>query len=331
MGIELKLTREFYILWGLRFLVFVAVVALVHHFLKYFRENRIISSSVSKIYGKAEEKYHERKAVQEAKRLEEGNIKDASFLNRLDFLIERSHIKHTIPAMNTEVYILFIIVNLAVGLVLGTFVFGFWLTGVVLAVAVIVFTYGVMYIKAGRNYDRIDNEMLTMLNIMENYSGSTDDILSIIGGTYGYLKEPLRSYLEEFYSETSITGDIASAFQKLEVRIENGRLRDTIRNLEICSRHDANYREIIEDSKRSLKEYLRAKEKRKAITMNGRIEIAMTLAMSIGTVVMFDGMMGGVIDALTSNIIGNILLAVAAIIMTFAIINAISIDKGDRS
>jgi len=328
MGMQIELTREFYILWGLRFLVFLAVLVFVHYFLKYFRESRIISGSVNKIYGKAEEKYHERLQEKEAKRLEEGNIKDASFLNRLDFLIERSHIKHVIPFLNTEVYILFIIGSLAGGLALGTFVLGFWIYGLVLALSLIVTTYGVMYIKAGRNYDKIDNEMLTMLNIMENYSGSTDDILNIIGGTYGYLKEPLRSYLEEFYTETSVTGDKGAAFQKLEVRIENDRLRDTIRNLEICSRHDANYREVIEDSKRSLKEYLRAKEKRKAITTNGRIEIALTVAMSIGTVIAFDGMMGGVVNSLMSSFIGNILLVISVVVIAVAAINAISIDKG---
>lgn len=331
MGIELDKTQEFYLIWGLRALLFLVVLIAVHYFLKYFRESRIISNSVSKIYGKAEEKYHERLAAKEAKRLEEGNIKDASLLNKLDFLIERSHIKNTIPFLNTEVYMLFIIVTMALGLVIGTFILGFWMAGVVIALGVIITSYGIMYMKASRNYDKIDSQMLTMLNIMENYSGSTDDILSIIGGTYGYLKEPLRSYLEEFYTETSITGDIGASFQKLEVRIENERLRDTIRNLEICSRHDANYREIIEDSKRSLKEYLRAKEKRKAITVNGRIEITVTIAMAIGTVVMFDGLMGGIMEALLDTFIGNVLLVAAMVVFAFAAINAISIDKGDRN
>jgi hypothetical protein len=295
--------------------------------MKYINDNKIVGNAATKIFTVTETSYSKRKQKKEQLRLEEGNVKDESFINNIDLLIERSHIKEKIPIFNTEIYISLNIILAFTGFILGINLANYWLVGVILGMGFVIILYAILYMISGFNYERIDKDVLTFVNIMDNYSETNDDIITIMGKTYPYLSNPLKQYIEDFYNEATSTGDIKTAFRKLEFKIENERIRDIIRNIEICSRHEANYQEIIRDTRDTLKDYLKAKQQRKAIMNNGRIEILMCLVLSIVMTYVFSSFVPNMFYRLRNDFVGNVILIYCVIIIGITIWNVISFDK----
>jgi hypothetical protein len=295
--------------------------------MRYINDNKIVGNTATKIFTVTENSYSKRKQKKDKLRLEEGNVKDESFISNIDLLIERSHIKEKIPFFNTEMYISLNIILAFTGFLIGVNLANYWLVGVILGMGFVIILYSILYIISGINYERIDKDVLTFVNIMDNYSETNDDIITIMGKTYPYLSNPLKQYVEEFYNEATSTGDIKTAFRKLEFKIENERIRDVIRNIEICSRHEANYQEIIRDTRDTLKDYLKAKQQRKAIINNGRMEIVMVLILSVVMTYVFSSFVPNLFYKLRNEFIGNVILIYCVVIMGITIWNIISFDK----
>ena len=124
-----------------------------------------------------------------------------------------------------------------------------------------------------------------------------------------------------------MTGDRNQAIRNMEKRIEHEKFKELIRNLEICSRYEANYGEVIKDSRGLLREYLATVKERKAILNNARVEIAMILG-CCGIVfwMMNDFTQTGILPLLLGNTAGNLLLAYC-ILMIFYAVWAVAIDR----
>lgn len=311
----------------MKFLLLISLIVLIYQLMNYINENKLVANTATKIFNITESSYNKRKLKKEKLKIEEGNVKKNSLINNIDLLIERSHIKDKLPFFNTEIYISLTVILAFTGFIIGSILARYWLIGIVLGMSFVLALYSILYIASGLNYEKIDKEILTFVNIMENYSGTNDDIVTIIGKTYPYLQNPLRQYLEQFYNEATSTGDITTSFRKLELRVENDRVSDLIRNIEICSRHEANYQEIIRDSRETIIEYLKAKQQRKAITISGRIELLVCLLLSAAMIYIFSSFVPNLMTSLRNDIKGNVILLYCVVIMGIVIWNTISFDK----
>jgi Flp pilus assembly protein TadB len=310
-----------------KILLLLSIVVFIYQLMKYINDNNIIGNTATKVFNITEFSYNKRKKNKEKIRIEEGNVKDKSFINNIDLLIERSHIKEKLPFFNTEIYISLNIILAFTGFIIGSILARYWLVGVIIGMLLIIALYSILYIISGINYEKIDKEVLTFVNIMENHSGTNDDILTIMEKTFPYLRNPLKEYIEKFCDESTRTGDITTAFRKLELKIENERVRDIIRNIEICSRHESNYQEIIRDTRDTLKEYLKSKQQRKAIIDNGRMEMISCLIMSAVMIYIFNSFISNLIFRLKSDVFGNLILIYCVIIIGITIWNMIAFDK----
>lgn len=312
---------------ALKIVLFLSVLFTVYSLLSYSRDNKLLTGTAIKIFNISEERYNKRKEKKEKIRIEEGNIRDKSFLGKIDLLILRSNIKNRIPFFNTEIYISFSITLFATGFLLGDKLFNHWLVGLILALLSTLILYASIYFIAAYNYERIDKESLTFANMLENYSVTTDDIVSIMDQSSVYLKQPLKGYIEEFVSDVARTGDSTIAFRNLEYKIESERVRNIIRNLEICSRHEANYKEIITDNRDTLKEHLKAKEQRKSLINNGRMEIIICYLMCSVILYVFTSFVPNLRQLLTETFLGNLILTYNIVVMAVIFWNLISFDK----
>jgi Flp pilus assembly protein TadB len=161
---------------------------------------------------------------------------------------------------------------------------------------------------------------MTFINLLENYSSMEDELIAIFSRIQPFLTEPVRSAVEQCCIEAEMTGDKGRAIRNLEKRIEHEKFKELIRNLEICSRYEANYAEVIKDSRSLLREYLAAAKERKAILNNARIEIAMIIG-CCGIVfwMMNDFTQAGIISILLGNLAGNVILAYCILMLLFAV------------
>ena len=85
----------------------------------------------------------------------------------------------------------------------------------------------------------------TMLERMDSGTMSYMGCLLYTSKVCPYLDVPMRPALQECVSKARNTGNVEEALRNLELQIEHPQFRNLIRNLEICSRHEANYAETV--------------------------------------------------------------------------------------
>ena len=195
-----------------------------------------------------------------------------------------------------------------------------WIFGMIGFVGIWFLCYMVLYFMALSNYRKTEESLMTFINLMENYSSMEDELIAIFSRIQTFLTEPIKSAVEQCCIEAEMTGDKGRAIRNLEKRIEHEKFKELVRNLEICSRYEANYGEVIKDSRSLLREYLAAAKERKAILNNARIEIAMIIGCS-GIVfwMMNDFTQAGIMSVLLGSMVGNIILAYCILMLLYAV------------
>ena len=147
--------------------------------------------------------------------------------------------------------------------------------------------------------DKTEGELLTLINAVDGYAGTSDDIISILENAARML----------------------DADSPLRMNIEHPFFKTFVRNLEISSRNNANYKAIVAESRGLLKSYIDNSAKLKNIYSNGRMNIMILLAACVMSVFIVSDMLIGtsikdLIVLISSNVIGQILIG--AIIAVFA-------------
>ncbi|MDD6572336.1 MAG: hypothetical protein PUF12_08155 [Thermoflexaceae bacterium] len=129
--------------------------------------------------------------------------------------------------------------------------------------------------------DRLEEQMLPFLNLVENFSKSEDDIVNILDRANEYMTNPLKDIINDFVMDARLYADLEQSFLKVIKRLEKTKLADVFRSLWICSEHDANYAGVIQDAKISVKEYLKFKSIRNAVKNSARVDVAALLMAGI--------------------------------------------------
>lgn len=288
--------------------------------LSYLKAHKVLSSVAETVYEKAKAQEEERQAEQRKLLLVEGRQEKTNLLYKLDLLVLQSNIRKFIPFASTEILLVMTIILAAFGYIGVAYLTGTWIFGMLGFVGVGFLCYMVLYFMAISNYWNTEESLMTFINLLENYSSMEDELIAIFSRIQTFLTEPVRSAVEQCCIEAEMTGDKGRAIRNLEKRIEHEKFKELVRNLEICSRYEANYGEVIKDSRSLLREYLAAAKERKAILNNARVEIAMIIACS-GIVfwMMNDFTQAGIMTVLLGSIAGNIILAYCILMLLYAV------------
>ena len=288
--------------------------------LSYLKEHKVVTSVAENVYEKAMEQETERQNTQQRLNVLEGRQEKIHFLYKLDLLVLQSNIRKIIPFASTEILFILTLGLGAVAFMAVTSLTGTWIFGILGFVGAFTLIYLVLYFMALGNYQKTEESLMTFINLLENYSGLEDELITIFSRIQPFLNEPVKSAVESCCMEANMTGDRRMAVRNLEKRIEHEKFKELVRNLEICSRYEANYGEVIKDSRSLLREYLAAVKERKAILNNARIEIVMIIA-CCGVVfwMMNDFTEKGILALLLSSTVGNLLLVYCILIVLYAI------------
>lgn len=177
-----------------------------------------------------------------------------------------------------------------------------------------------------KNYVSIEDEILRFINMADGYASESDDIIYIIGKVYPNLKEPLFTYLKDFYYEAIHVGtDIA--FQHLEDRISHKKFREIIHNIYTCSKTNANYKKIFTTSRKIMRDYIDSKKERKNIKKEKSVDFGIVLVIIVWAFFMVDGIIDNFYDFVLHTFAGNLLLIIFLCIISFGVITAFKVDK----
>ena len=122
-------------------------------------------------------------------------------------------------------------------------------------------------------YKAVESQLLSWMGVVENFSASSDDLITIFDRQLYYLEDPLKTAVQNAVFEARATGNTIVALENLEDAIEHKFFKSTLRNLTICSKFDANYAEIITSSRDLLQAQLKFEKERQSLYANGRNEI----------------------------------------------------------
>ncbi|MCR3761440.1 type II secretion system F family protein [Clostridium felsineum] len=233
--------------------------AVLHHFDKKYRE-RLIDKKVNRVYREKRQN---------------------SILNRLDKIIYMSGIRKYFKYMSSEVF--------AFGVFIISFLFSILIFelykslifSVVAFLAVPIIFYGILKEMMQINFDKIDNNIMFFISSLKSNAEIKNNIVFMIGETTKKLKEPLKTYNDDFIRDVRFGISIDKAFENYINKVENVRFKNILKNLYICSLNNANYSKLLDKTRIIVRNYYEEKEKRKRKVRAAQISITVIVIMAV--------------------------------------------------
>lgn len=245
----------------------------------WIRRESIIHNIMNRAYASLEEAA--------GKRVED-NRKGIAMLQRkqgrlygLEQRLLYSGLTRRIPFLSPELYIvanliLAAVVYLAISVISGT-----WWPGILAIIILEAVLYVAVNIMIMRNYNATDEGLLKFLDFLGNYSLTSGEVTGVLQQVGGYLEEPLKTVLEECYYEAQMSGDAGIALLSMAEKIQHPKFKELVRNLEISMRYSADFTVLVSQSRRSVREYMRLRQERKALASEAWINILILGGMTI--------------------------------------------------
>lgn len=216
--------------------------------------------------------------------------KEHTLWYRMEQELHYSGLKRKFPGVTAENWI---VGNLVVGaitfIVLILFMPKGWM-----AILGPVFLWGAEFVVlAGcktKAMKSVDRNLLKFLDFLGNYSITAGEITGIFNQVSKYVEEPLKSALDECCSEAQITGDTGLALLSMAEKIEHPKFRELVRNMEISIRYCADFQALVQNSKRSVREYLRTGGERRSMLREASINLLLLIGMSGFILLTVDGL-----------------------------------------
>jgi len=245
--------------------------------------------------------------------------KEEGFWLTLERQLCYAGLRRRFPFLNAEVFAL---LTLLAGL--GCFVVGMALSGLLGGLMGIAILLGAEFLvimlgKASETH-AVNENLMKMLDFLGNYSVTAGDVTAVLGQISKFLEEPLQSALDQCCVEAQTTGDVGLALLTLADKIEHPQFKELIRNVEVSSRHSADFSVLVSYSRRSVREYLKSCRERKSLLREAGINMALLLGMSVFSLVTVNGLLEvSIWSILFQTVPGWIALGVVAgIVLLFA-------------
>ena len=198
---------------------------------------------------------------------------------RIDRALVYSCIVRYLPGITTEKFIAFVcalsaFVFIAVGIAFGI------VTGMVCTTVFLFAVYACVRLLEIYNLRRTGNDLPRLLDLLGSYAASGAVYSNIFGQISMYMNEPLRTVFDECGAEGRLSGDISLALLTMADKIEHPQFKQLIRNMEITSRHSEDIAGLVNDTRRSLRDYLKESSDRKAMLRESAINMVLLLIMS---------------------------------------------------
>lgn len=293
------------------------------------RKNRVLEK-VTHAVRKVLSDEHTARRLYEEEQLQrtEGNREKKKLLYRIDEMLMQSGIRRKIPFCTTEFFIVFVFVIATLVFYLVTMFSKEVVFGVLATAFVVMIFYASLKVLLLVKNSKTEDAILHFANMIENYSRTTDDIVSIFGSIAFYMPEPLGSAVGECYTEIKSTGDIQTAFARLDAKVGNRHFSDLLQNIEVCSRHKTNYEAVIKGNKEIIKNYLSGRAIRMEMANAARLQIATLLGIGFFVCTMLDDMLEkNLLAYLRTGIGGKILLLYCGVICLWSVWKMITIGQ----
>lgn len=259
----------------LRIAVGLLVFAVFYFLLGLIQKERLLHKTVRRLSDQVQE--HSRERQKQLKR-PEGWEKRKGIL-KLERLLHGSGMKKMVPFISAELLILLLLLLAGAGYVTASLLH----TGILFRILALflgpALIFIVLHLKSLLNYNRVEKNLLTFLNLLDNFSVTEGEITAILYKVSRFVDPPLSDLLQECYFQTQITGDTSRALFDLQDKAVHPKFKEIIRNLEVCSRYDADYASVVSANRKSIQDYMAYRKKRKSIINVAKTELLLLIVM----------------------------------------------------
>ena len=266
------------ILSGTAFMVFAAI--------RYMAGRRLIKSSLITIYEKLNSAGEKRRLSEKQIMQMYGTANKKGLINHMDENLRYSGIQTKHPILTTELYLVISVIVITMSIVLVFLIGGSLIYGA-LAACVTVLAMELYFNSCRqRRYEQVEEELVPFINSIDAYAGATDDIMSILEKSIPVITGPLKDAVFFAVTQSKSSGNSPEVLRQLEDSIEHPFFKKLVRNLELSSRHSANYKDIITECRSQLDEATRNARMLEEIYRNGRHDIIVLIICGVLCVVM---------------------------------------------
>lgn len=203
-----------------------------------------------------------------------------SVWHRLEQELNYCGLRRRFPLLTAEIWLFgnVLLLALAFGVLLAALrSFGKALTGVLILGGG---EYLILRLGKARESRSVNDNLLEFLNFLGNYSITAGEVTGVFDQISRYVEEPMKSALEECCYEAQTTGDSGAALLAMGEKIAHPKFKELIHNMEVSIRYCADFRILVNTSRRSVREYLRMGEERRSMLREALINMLLLLAMS---------------------------------------------------
>lgn len=246
----------------------------------------------------------------------------------IEKLLYGSGLKKVIPFMSAELLILLFVLLSATGYFLSSLLgAGAVFRGIALCMGPLLLGM-ILYIRCLLNYNRIEKNLLTFLNLLDNFSLTDGEITTILYKVSRFLEPPLSDMLQECYYQTQVTGNTSKALFDLMEKAEHPKLKEVIRNLEVCSRYDADYASVVAGNRKSIQDYLAYRKKRKSMVSVAKLELFLLIIMAVAILLLLNVMLQvNIWEVVFQTLPGKIILGLMGMTLLYFYISTVLFNR----
>ena len=236
--------------------------------------------------------------------------------------------KRRFPFMTAEVWLMCNVVFAGMLFVVVVSLFKNFRVAALAVAVVLLGEYLLMKIGKAGEMRSVNENLLEFLNFLGNYSITAGEVTGIFSHVSKYLEEPMKSALEQCSYEAQTTGDAGLALLAMAEKIEHPKFKEVVHNMEVSIRYCADFKILVDSSRRSVREYLRMGEDRKSMLREAVINMLMLLVMSVFALFTVDGLVDqSVWEVLFFTVPGKIALGMVAVIMALLLRKLLGMNR----
>lgn len=291
--------------------IFVLLYFTFSNLYQYFADSKVIRNALNEMYRKMGVQEKLRIAENRKNKLIYGKIDKIDWQTKLDLKIKHTGLRDKINWLSVEMFIAINVVLMILAFILGNILFENPFYSLIMVVATPIIINLIMSILTIKRYNQTEDCVISFANIIENFATGSSDLIEVFEKVAPYMDKVLRVPLEKCVRTARTTGDVGLAIDELQENVEYEQFQTLVKNLEICSRYESNYTEIIHECREMLQIHLRDQRERKQIYRDGRIMILTLLGCGFLCVSMIGetvDMEGGILEFLLSSPSGILVL-----------------------
>jgi Flp pilus assembly protein TadB len=243
----------------------------------------------------------------------------SGFVGKMEHQFLYSGLGRMFPFLTPELWLAIRLVAAAgiyaVAILLG----GHWIMGAAALGLLFLVFFIIESLLCRKNYQDTEKNLLEFLNILGSYSITAGEVTEVCNQVSKYMDDPLKSVLEECYYEAQTSGNASLALLSMADKVEHPKFKEIIKNIEICSRYSADFATVVSASRKSIQDYLKARQEQKSLAQESVINMLILLLMLFVMLFMTDQMITASIwDILLYTTIGRVCMMIVILLqLTF--------------